>query len=243
MSFDSFAIKTRGSCRGLKGALPPADLLPKSRSRWQPPVLFALWKGRADAIPKLYFWGVAPNPTLAVWQEGKACCLSLCEGSVSLRSVKGRVVFSAKISTLKPLTALSLYVSKNVEIYRLTGQSPLLFLGEAGGAGGNAPCKDSKPPRNQCRRSGRYNRQTEKGSRCFSFYCSLFRRSRWTAQRWAVKGNMEYRRPPERSRICRESPLTDRQTERTYYAGTYALGRGVGVSPTNGDGVQYPIDI
>ena len=80
-----------------------------------------------------------------MWQEGKATRLSLCEGSVSLRSVKGRVVFSAKISTLKPLTALSLYVSKNVEIYRLTGQSPLLFLGEAGGAGGKAPCISSRP--------------------------------------------------------------------------------------------------
>lgn len=132
-------IKTRGSCRGLKGALPPADLLPKSQSRWQPPVLFALWKGRADAIPKLYFWGVAPNPTLAVWQEGKATRLSLCEGSVSLRSVKGRVVFSAKISTLKPLTALSLYVSKNVEIYRLTGRSPATVPRGGWGCRGQSP--------------------------------------------------------------------------------------------------------
>ena len=94
---------------------------------------------RADAIPKLYSWGVAPNPTLAVWQEGKACCLSLCEGSVSLRSVKGRVVFSAKISTLKPLTALSLYVSKNVEIYRLTGRSPSTVPRGGWGCRGQSP--------------------------------------------------------------------------------------------------------
>ena len=84
-------------------------------------------------------WGFAPNPTLAVWQEGKATRLSLCEGSVSLRSVKGRVVFSAKISTLKPLTALSLYVSKNVEIYRLTGRSPATVPRGGWGCRGQSP--------------------------------------------------------------------------------------------------------
>lgn len=58
---------------------------------------------------------------------------------MSLRSVKGRVVFSAKISTLKPLTALSLYVSKNVEIYRLTGRSPSTVPRGGWGCRGQSP--------------------------------------------------------------------------------------------------------
>lgn len=138
MSFDT-AYQNTGLLQRAKGGFAPCRSAPILGSRWQPPVLFALFKGRADAIPKLYSWGVAPNPTLAVWQEGKACCLSLCEGSVSLRSVKGRVVFSAKISTLKPLTALSLYVSKNVEIYRLTGRSPSTVPRGGWGCRGQSP--------------------------------------------------------------------------------------------------------
>lgn len=67
-----------------------------------------------------------------------------------LRQGTGSIFSGEKISTLKPLTAFSLFsdlkkVSKNVEFYRRLSESrakPLLFLGEAGGAGGKAPCKD-----------------------------------------------------------------------------------------------------
>lgn len=78
--------------------LDPKGRCPRQRSlcsQWLTHSLNALWKGRAvRGFPKLYLWGVAPHPTLAVWQEGKANSFPLCEGSVSLHFVKGRVVFS-----------------------------------------------------------------------------------------------------------------------------------------------------
>ena len=81
-------------------------------------------------------WGFAPHPTLGVSQRDGHCYARPLAVSVSLRSVKGRVVFSqAKISTLKPLTALSLSLSRAL--------AHISFL-ERWGVQGGTPCIDLK---------------------------------------------------------------------------------------------------
>ena len=84
MSFDT-AYQNTGLSEGV-GALP-------RRLRTAPQSSLPFEKGRRT--PTLNFTcGALPHtPTLAVWQEGEANSFPLCEGSVSLHSVKGRVVF------------------------------------------------------------------------------------------------------------------------------------------------------
>ena len=90
----------------------------------------------------------------------------------------------SQISTLKALDCV-LALSNIVEE---TGRSPLLFLGEAGGAGGNAPCKDLRQPHTSaggfCGIIGRRKRAVDALASTVPFFGVADR----TAKRWAVKG-------------------------------------------------------
>lgn len=145
-------IKTRGSCRGLKGALPPADLLRNLVAGGTPPQSSSPFE-KGGRTPTLNFnSGALPQtPHSPCGRRGKLFAFPSARECVApLRQGTGSIFSGEKISTLKPLTAFSLFselkkVSKNVEFYRRLSESrakPLLFLGEAGGAGGKAPCKD-----------------------------------------------------------------------------------------------------
>jgi len=85
MSFDSVAIKTRGSPRG-KGLCPAVcGRLPTAQHPFE--------KGCAAGLTLNLILGSAQTRTRRV-AGGKGCLPFPLRGSVSLRSVKGRVVFS-----------------------------------------------------------------------------------------------------------------------------------------------------
>lgn len=128
MSFDT-SYQNTGLLQRAKGGFAPCRSAPKPRSRWHPQSSSPFEKGGRTPTLNFNSGALPQTPHSPCGKRGKLFAFPSARECVApLRQGTGSIFSGEKISTLKPLTAFSLFselkkISKNVEFYRRLSES------------------------------------------------------------------------------------------------------------------------